>query len=165
LFKLAKESALPVPEAARILRELIPSFVILVVEHDDVPTPGKRCVLRRGHGGPDTLEVSYALEHDSTIRQRLAEKALLRRMRRLGCWPFSRIDPGHGSSIHYGGCFPMSRHDRELTVTPSCLLRGTRTVYLADGSVLPHLPAKPLTFTLMANADRVGRAVIAGLRA
>ena len=32
----------------------------------------------------------------------------------------------------------------------------TLIVYLADGSVFPWLPAKGLTFTLMACADRVG---------
>jgi len=58
----------------------------------------------------------------------------------------------------------MSAQDGRLTVTPDCLLRGARGVYLADGSVLPRLPAKPLTLTLMANADRVGRIVLEDLR-
>jgi hypothetical protein len=32
-------------------------------------------------------------------------------------------------------------------------------VYLADGSLLRRLPAKGLTLTLMANADRIGSAL------
>ena len=41
----------------------------------------------------------------------------------------------------------------------SCALPST--VYLVDGSALPTLPAKPLTFTLMAQGDRVGRRLLA----
>ena len=58
----------------------------------------------------------------------------------------------------------MTDDERELTVTPSCRLRGTKSVYLADGSVLPNLPAKALTLTLMANAERVGTIVAEALR-
>ena len=93
-------------------------------------------------------------------RQLEREKALLRGFRRLGCWPLRRIRPGHGASIHYGGTIPMTREERELTVTPSSRLRGTKGVYLADGSVLPYLPAKAPTLTLMANAERVGTVVL-----
>jgi len=165
LFKLVKESFLPVPQAARIMRDLMSSFAILVIEHADDPTPEKYCVLRRGEPGrPDILHVSYELEEESRRRQRRAEKRLVGHMRSLGCYPVGRIDPGHGASIHYGGTFPMSAQDGRLTVTPDCLLRGARGVYLADGSVLPRLPAKPLTLTLMANADRVGRIVLEDLR-
>ena len=63
---------------------------------------------------------------------------------------------GYAASVHYGGTFPMTQSDKELTVEPCCRLRGTRSVYLADGSVFPHLPAKGLTFTMMANANRIG---------
>jgi len=161
LFKLVKESFLPVPQAARIMRDLMSSFAILVIEHDDDPSPEKFCVLRRGGTGePDVLHVSYHQDEESARRQRRAEKRLTAQMRRLGCWPVGRIDPGHGASIHYGGTFPMSAQESPLSVTPTCRLREARGVYLADGSVLPRLPAKPLTFTLMANADRVGRAIL-----
>ena len=59
----------------------------------------------------------------------------------------------------------MSEDDLELTVDPTCRLRGAKRVYVADGSVLPHLPAKSLTLTLMANAERVGTLVARRLAA
>jgi choline dehydrogenase-like flavoprotein len=165
LFKLVKEAPLAVPAALRILRELLHSFVILGIHHEDRPSPGKHCTLRRGAAGaPDALEVSYD-EDAATLREQAArEKTILRGFRKLGCWALKRIHPGHGASIHYGGTVPMAAEERELTVTPGCRLRGTRSVYLADGSVLPYLPAKALTFTLMANADRVGLRVLEDLR-
>ena len=76
--------------------------------------------------------------------------------RKLGCIALKRIRPGNGSSIHYAGTFPISREDRPLTCDRDSRLRGTRSVYLADGSVFPWLPPKGLTFNIMANADRVG---------
>jgi choline dehydrogenase-like flavoprotein len=164
LFKVAKESPLAVPESLRILRDVQSAFVIIGINHEDRPAPGKRCLLRRGTAGKrDTLEVEHAVEPAEKRRQRRAEKAFLRLLRKLGCWPLRRIDPGEGSSIHYGGTLPMTVEDRELTADPVCRLRGTRSVYVADGSVLPFLPAKSLTFTLMANAERVGAAVAADL--
>jgi hypothetical protein len=165
LFKLCKESFLPVRESLRVMRELLNSFVIIGIHHEDRPVPGKYCVLRRApQGAPEPLEVHYALEREAVKRRNSSEKVLLRAIRKLGCWPIKRIDPGNGASIHYGGTVPMSLEERELTVTPSCLLRGTRSVYLADGSVFPYLPAKALTLSLMANADRVGRIVAAELK-
>ncbi len=58
----------------------------------------------------------------------------------------------------------MTAEEKDLTVTPQCRLRGAKTVYLADGSVLPYLPAKALTLTLMANADRVGALIAKDLK-
>ena len=160
LFKLAKESALPVPASFRLARDLLSSFVIFGIHHEDRPSAEKHCILHPAKNqGVEVLEVNYKTDAETERRQGRAEKILLRSFRELGCWPVKRIHPGHGSSIHYGGTIPMIEEGGELTVTPSCRLRGTKSVYLADGSVLPYLPAKALTLTLMANAERVGTIV------
>ena len=157
LFKLVKESFLPVAQGLRVLRELVNSFVVVNVFHEDRPAPGKYCVLRRRTGNQrDVLEIHADIETETARRQSQMEKAFLRLFRKLGCWPIGRIDPGYGTSVHYGGPFPMAEEGRDLTVTPQCRLRGTQVVYLADGSVLPYIPAKALSLTLMANAERVG---------
>ena len=156
-FKLMKELPLAFGESLRILRGLIPYFTILGIHHPDLPGPEKRCRLRRGEAGaPDRLEVVYAPASDEIRSQRRAERRALRGFARLGCVPLRILRPGHGSNIHYGGTFPMRPEGGELTCAPDGRLRGTRAVHLADGSVFPWLPAKGLTFTLMAQADRVG---------
>jgi len=43
------------------------------------------------------------------------------------------------------------------------LLANTRAVYIGDSASVPRLPAKNLTFTVMANALRIGRTVRAEL--
>lgn len=162
-FKLMKESPLDYRDTLRIMRSLIPYLSILGIHHEDRPTSQKVCVLRRGEGG-DRLRIDYRPSEDETRIQRAHERRLLRCFRRLGCLPLTQVRPGHGSNIHYAGCFPMQSAERELTCDRSGRLRGTHSVYLADGSVFPWLPAKGLTFTLMAHADRVGALLAERLR-
>jgi len=135
----------------------MPNFAILGIHHEDRPTAGKTCVLRRGaDGAPDRLEITYRPTAEEQAVQRADERMLLRFFRSLGCIALKTIRPGHGSSIHYAGTFPITPHDAPLTCDRDGRLRGTRAVYLADGSVFPWLPPKGLTFNIMANADRVG---------
>lgn len=60
-----------------------------------------------------------------------------------------------GSSVHYAGTIPMSEEDREHTCRADGSVRGFRGLYVADGAGFPWLPAKNVTFTLMANAVRL----------
>jgi choline dehydrogenase-like flavoprotein len=60
-----------------------------------------------------------------------------------------------GASVHYSGLLPMSVEKQPLTVSPACRSHDYDNLYLVDGISFPHLPAKNLTFTLMANAARV----------
>jgi choline dehydrogenase-like flavoprotein len=156
-FKLMKESPLAHRETLRAMRLLIPHFSILGIHHEDRPTSAKRLLLRRGGAAePDRLRIDYAPAQDELLAQRSDERALRRIFRRLGCLPLSTIRPGHGANIHYAGTFPMDPRGGELSCDSAGRLRATRAVHLADGSVFPWLPAKGLTFTLMAHANRVG---------
>jgi hypothetical protein len=110
------------------------------------------------------LDVRYALSDELRQRQVLQEKAVLRCFRRLGCYALKRIWPGDGASLHYGGTLAMSREERELTVQLNGLLRGTRSVYLVDSATFPYLPAKGMTFTMMANANRIGESISKNFR-
>jgi choline dehydrogenase-like flavoprotein len=58
----------------------------------------------------------------------------------------------------------MTTAEEELTTDRDGRLRGTRAVWIADGSVFPRLPSPGLTFTMMANADRIGTKVREALR-
>jgi choline dehydrogenase-like flavoprotein len=153
-FKLMKESPFAHRENLRLMRLLIPHFAILGVHHEDRPTAGKRLQLRRGE--PDRLRIDYAPDVAELAAHRADERALKRTFLRLGCIPLMTIRPGHGANIHYAGTFPMGQEGGELSCDRSGRLRATRAVYLADGSVFPWLPAKGLTFTLMALANRTG---------
>ncbi len=67
-----------------------------------------------------------------------------------------------GASVHYAGSVPMTREATAHAPGVSCecatetgRVRRFENVWLADGSTFPFLPAKNLTFTLMANASRI----------
>jgi hypothetical protein len=60
-----------------------------------------------------------------------------------------------GASVHYAGTFPMTSEAVPLTCDEYGRSRDIEDVYFADGSTFPDLPAKNLTFTLMANASRI----------
>jgi len=86
---------------------------------------------------------------------------VLRRLRRvlwrLGCVVppgMSHVRP-MGASVHYAGTLPMSETPRPLCVSPECRSHDFENLYLVDGASFPFLPAKNITFTLMANAARV----------
>jgi ferredoxin len=94
---------------------------------------------------------------------------LLSRLRsragRLGFWPLPIMNylgtPGEGQ--HIGSTFPMAPTlGREANSTN---LLGEHPqlprVHIVDGSVLPELPSATITFTIMANAYRITRDVLA----
>jgi choline dehydrogenase-like flavoprotein len=163
-FKLMKEIPLGYRSSLQALRLIMSSFAILGLHHEDRPTPEKRLLLRRGSAEhPDTLEIRYRPSDDETAAQTRDRKRLLSAFRSLGCLPLSTVSPGHGANMHYAGTLPMQPAGGDLTCDTEGRLRPCRNVYLADGSVFPWLPAKGLTFTLMASADRVGSRLAARL--
>lgn len=163
-FKLMKEAPFPYRKSLQILRLLMPHFAILGIHHADRPAPGKSCVLRRGGmGSDDRLEISYRQSEEERRSNEADERTVVRFFRRLGCMPLKTIRPGHGASLHYAGTFPMTSEEAPRTCDHEGRLRGTRAVYIADGSFFPWLPPKGLTFNLMANANRVGTKLAASL--
>lgn len=63
-----------------------------------------------------------------------------------------------GASVHYAGTLPMCETGPDLTTDRSGRCRPFDNLLCADGSTFPALPAKNLTFTLMANATRIAHA-------
>jgi choline dehydrogenase-like flavoprotein len=58
----------------------------------------------------------------------------------------------------------MTTERRDLTCDLDGRLRGTSAVHVVDGSLFPRLPSRGLTFTMMAQADRIGGLVRDELR-
>ncbi|MBM3950504.1 MAG: GMC family oxidoreductase [Rhodospirillales bacterium] len=97
--------------------------------------------------------------HAATVRG--VARRLARHFRACGGW----MVPGSvgflppGAEVHYAGTWPMGEsttEDGEICEAPG--------LFIADGSVIPSLPAKHHTFSMMANADRIGRNLASKLR-
>jgi choline dehydrogenase-like flavoprotein len=110
-----------------------------------------------GQGSDPVLDIRYEPEPTESQRLKSAVKRLRRVLRRLGCV----VAPGAvhtrpmGASVHYAGTLPMSKTPKPRTVSPLCRSHDFENLYIVDGSTFPFLPAKNITFTLMANAVRV----------
>lgn len=106
---------------------------------------------------PHRLQLHYAPDAAEPGRIATALARVKQALRSLGCI----VPPGMvqvrpmGASVHYAGTVPMTRTAAPLTTTPECESRDIGNLFLVDGATFPFLPAKNLTFTLMANAVRV----------
>jgi choline dehydrogenase-like flavoprotein len=110
-----------------------------------------------GESGRSTLVIRYHPAPDDAARVGRALRTVKKALWKLG----AIVPPGMtkvlplGASIHYAGTLPMGREPRALTASPDCRSRDFANLILADGATFPFLPAKNLTYTLMANAVRV----------
>jgi hypothetical protein len=161
LYRLLKESPMALKESLRLVRAIAPCFGIWVIQHEDRQSSNKFLELCRGAEGPDRVKVTFKIDPKEQRRQRKCETRMAWQIWRLGCLPLRYVRPIHGSSAHYGSTLSFSEGPtQQLSTESSGRLRSTRSVYIADGSSLRYLPAKGLTFTLMANARRVASNVL-----
>jgi hypothetical protein len=66
-----------------------------------------------------------------------------------------------GGDIHYSGTLPMRRRPRIGETNVLGEIAGVANAHVVDGACLPTLSEKSHTLTIMANADRIGRALAA----
>jgi len=105
-----------------------------------------------------TLRLAIRYEPDPAETERMCDALGRTRkaLRLLGCV----VPPGMqhvrpmGASVHYAGLLPMAEVGR-FTTDANCRSRDWDNLWIADGATLPFLPAKNITFTLMANAARI----------
>jgi choline dehydrogenase-like flavoprotein len=110
-----------------------------------------------GSDSPTILKISYKSISDEESIVSDAIKRTMKFLRKLGVIapPMMVQHRPMGASVHYSGTLPMSTSDQPLSTTPDCRSRDFDNLFLVDGSTFPFLPAKNLTFSMMANAARV----------
>ncbi len=109
------------------------------------------------HTGNSRLIIRYAPAPVQATQMKGALKTLRKSLRKMGCLVapgMSHVRP-MGASAHYAGTLPMSVQKQRYTVSKQCQSHDFDNLYLVDGATFPFLPAKNITFSLMANAVRV----------
>jgi hypothetical protein len=154
MFRIIKQLPLDFVNARTIMRYLMPGLIIMITQHPDALSKDKYLRLTKNPKTPtgDTLQGNYELSSNEQQLYRQRDRQYIRAMRKLNAYAVSKVDPGHGSSIHYAGTIPFSSHEKDFRLSPGGRLYGTRQVYVADSSGFTYLPARGLTFSLMANA-------------
>lgn len=160
LFRLLREMPTPFKEGREILQFLQSGFMIAGIHHPDYFNIERKWIeLREDPSSPtgDSLWIEYSLSALEEKRVREDQKVILTSLRKMRCFAIKAINPGYGASIHYSGTLPF-HSSRPLSVHPETgRLNGFDKVYVADGSPFTALPAKGITFTLMAYADWTAR--------
>lgn len=108
-----------------------------------------------------TGETRLMIQYTPMEQEEQIIKAALSRVKQL-LWKLKCIVPPwmiqvrpSGASVHYSGVLPMSETPAPYHVSKYCQSYDFKNLYIVDGSTMPFLPAKNITFTLMANAIRV----------
>jgi hypothetical protein len=166
LFKLVKEIPLPAWAGLQIARLVMSSLAIVGIHHSDASHAGKTLrILPHAADGLPEVRFDFRPSEEEQWRRRRREGVLVRQLLRLGVVPYAKLSPGLASSIHYAGTLPVcatpelpfaSRRDGRLWAAPH--------VYVGDSAGWRFLPAKGLTYTIMANARRVAEHVLRDLR-
>ncbi len=154
LFRIIRQAPLNFVDARIIMRYLMSSFVIMGVHHPDKFSPQKYLQLISSKDSPsgDVLKINYTLNQPEQAEILRRERKFTAAMRKLRTYPLKRVHPGYGASIHYAGTLPFSKSKRAFTLSLEGKLHGTKSVYVADSAGFNYLPARGLTFTLLANA-------------
>jgi choline dehydrogenase-like flavoprotein len=109
----------------------------------------RRLVLEAG----DTADAARAI--------RRIVKSLGRHSRDLRARPLTPLleigTPGRG--YHSGGAFPMRTQPGRFESDRWGRVHGFERVHAVDSTVFPSIPAAPITFTVAANAHRIGSAL------
>lgn len=145
---LLPDLPLPMDAALGLLRRLLGGMLVAQIWETSRPSAANS--LRLAADG--TLRIDYP---QRAPYPRLG--ALLRALRPLGGYSVKSlaktVAPGWG--FHYAACLPMRRRPGPFETHVDGRLWNSRRVRVLDGSVLPSLPAKNHSLTLMANAARI----------
>jgi choline dehydrogenase-like flavoprotein len=118
-----------------------------------------RVTLRRGEAAPRlVLEAESNPATRRTLHRVVAK--LARHARDLGAlplWPLLQVAPP-GRGFHSGGTFPMRATPGPFQSDVLGRPHGFERVHAVDSSVLPSIPSTTITFSVMANAHRIGSA-------
>ena len=109
-------------------------------------------------GVRDVLQLQAEPHPETRPRIQKLLRALLRQSHRLGGMvvpPMLQV-PQPGRGFHSGGSLPMRPSPGKFESDVLGRPHGWSRVHVVDASVLPSIPATTITFSVMANAHRIG---------
>jgi choline dehydrogenase-like flavoprotein len=135
---------------------ILPAMAVMQIYHPSDPQEGN--TLKINQDGSMIMKFKPS-EHRSV------EEHLLKVFRRIGYLSAPSLIQSSepGLSNHYAGPLPMRAKPQQPYETDrNGLLFGSKHIHIGDSASFPRLPAKNLTFTIMANAMRIARNIRSG---
>lgn len=113
--------------------------------------------LRRGNNS-EVIELVGAKNRAADLCVQELTSKLVKLTRSTGLLPLTpMLDmTPPGGSTHFGGTFPMADAPNELESDRLGRPAGLKRVHIVDATAFPSIPATTITFTVMANAYRIG---------
>lgn len=148
------------PLTQPLRRMLLGRLLVVQGYLDSAEAAGMRVEAQRGADGVFEKLALRAPPPDRQLTRKINRLVglLTRHCRRIGAMPIRpmlRIGvPGEGN--HIGGIFPMREVPGQFQSDVTGQMAGLPGVHIVDASVLPRLPAASYTYTIMANAHRIG---------
>lgn len=141
-----------------LVRNLHCALGIVNVNLHDTRRESNYVTLEAEKGTAETrLVIHYKPSETEVHHLRWAINRVRLALLRLGCLVPPRmlhVRP-MGASVHYAGTLPMSSSPGSHTTDAYGRSHVFENLFLADGATFPFLPAKNITFSLMANAVRI----------
>jgi choline dehydrogenase-like flavoprotein len=145
-------------------RHLVERMVVVQGYLHSDESQGIAATLKRGGAdGRDWLDLVAQPNPETRRAVKRVLREMLRQTRRLGGMvlpPMLQLaDPGRG--YHCGGSFPMRENPGAFESDRLGRPHGWSRVHAVDATVLPSVPATTITFSVMANAHRIGWEAVA----
>jgi len=148
------------PAAVHLFRYLQPA---LLLGNCFLSSRHARTAVKLERDGQATGKLVFHGVHATGSAERFSRLRvqLTRAFRKLGAWmvPSSFTVTEPGSDVRHAGTFPMRSTPGFGEVGLDGELHGSPGLHLVDLSIFPAMGSKHPTFTLMANAERIGRAL------
>ena len=162
LSKLIKEVPyLGFSYSRKLMAYLQSSLVIASINHSDDYTEGNvlRLVKSNNSLTGDEIKINYSRKIMSST-DKSSNNAITMALFKTGCIPLAENKMKPGSAVHYAGTLPYNSTSSKFYLNSDGKLCRTSSVYVIDGSGFKFLPANGISFSLMANADRIARQLI-----
>jgi choline dehydrogenase-like flavoprotein len=148
---------LPVKSTSNLLKYTAAATGVVLTFYNGISHPENYVRLE----SDNSLTVNY----DAEPVHGTAEAKIIRLLRKMGFLSHPSLVQRlpMGSALHYAGLLPMRESPGRYECFPDGQLQGSPGVHIIDGACFSSLPAKNLTFTIMANSMRIADTVSASL--
>ena len=145
---LLADMPLPINTGLKILPHILGGLLIAQIWETSKPQSKNRLSL----DSSGSIVINYPQRSDYSGLNKL-----LRAIRPFGMYTFQKFAKScpPGSGFHYVGCLPMRYKPGDFETHIDGRLYGSMRLRIIDGSVLPSIPAKNHSLTMMANAARI----------
>jgi hypothetical protein len=141
----------------RALRRILRKFVIGIFYLPSELSPSINLKIDSKVGLTTSLNTSAVTHSNQKLNTRKVLNFNFKKFLDLGLLriPFTTVTKPAGSGVHTGSSFAIGRQTNSLGQ-----LNQEVNVHIIDASVLPDIPAGPITYSVMANSARIVREVL-----